>query len=77
MVAMVITFTATDTIGGLGATATDSQCQDALTGKCTTVQGTAGTVVQIPTSCVDTENDQFLTNRIVYDDTDGSGGVED
>jgi hypothetical protein len=34
MIAMVITFTATDTIGGLGGQASETGCSDALQGKC-------------------------------------------
>ncbi len=34
MIAMVITFTATDTIGGLGGSASETACADSLQGKC-------------------------------------------
>lgn len=75
MIAMVITFTATDTIGGLGGSATESQCQDAVTGKCTAVAGTGVDIVEIPSTCVSSEADQFVTTKTVYDSKDGSGGL--
>ena len=52
MIAMVITFTATDTIGGLGGTASETGCVDALQGKCT---ASATDAVTVPTSTCITE----------------------
>ena len=52
MIAMVITFTATDTIGGLGGQASESGCVDALQGKCA---ASATDAVKAPTSTCITE----------------------
>ena len=52
MIAMVITFTATDTIGGLGGQASESGCVDALQGKCA---ASATDAVTAPTSTCITE----------------------
>jgi hypothetical protein len=49
---MVITFTATDTIGGLGGQASETGCTDALEGKCA---ASATNAVEAPTSTCITE----------------------
>jgi len=73
MIAMVITFTATDTIGGLGGQAEDSACADALTAQCS---ATSAQYVSVPSTCV-TEG-QYVDGRLessVYPSADGSGSA--
>jgi hypothetical protein len=48
MIAMVITFTATDTIGGVGGDSKKKQCTGSITGKCTATQGQ---YIELPSSC--------------------------
>ena len=50
MVAMVITFTATDVIGNAGGTATENQCTKAIQGKCAALPS-GNSVVSIPSAC--------------------------
>jgi hypothetical protein len=71
MVAMVITFTATDIIGGAGSQATDTSCGQALQGKCTSLGGNpASTYVSVPSTCI--REGQFVSPVSgignVYDD---------
>jgi hypothetical protein len=56
MIAMVITFTATDTIGGLGGSASKTQCVNSIQGKCTAQQTN---YVQLPPGQC-TTNSQYV-----------------
>ena len=71
MIAMVITFTATDTIGGLGGSASETACMDSLQGKCT---GSPTRYVTLPKAqCV--SQGQYvgsLTDNSVYTRSGGS-----
>lgn len=49
MIAMVITFTATDTIGGVGGNTKKKQCTGSITGKCTATQAS---YIELPSSCL-------------------------
>jgi len=49
MIAMVITFTATDTIGGVGSDSQEQECTSSIQGLCT---ATGNTYVDLPSSCV-------------------------
>lgn len=73
MIAMVITFTATDTIGGLGGSASKTACMDSLQGKCT---AQATNYVTLPRSqCI--SKSQYiggLGSGMVYDEPGGSSG---
>lgn len=57
MVAMVITFTATDVIGNAGGTATENQCTKAIQGKCAAFSS-GNSVVSIPSAC--SRNGEFV-----------------
>jgi len=72
MVAMVITFTATDTIGNLGGTAEESACGDSIQGQCT---ATSATAVSVPTTCVTQDQyvEPYLSQSTVNTEADGSG----
>lgn len=74
MIAMVVTFTATDTIGGLGGTAEEGGCSDALSAQCA---ATGAPAVTVPTTCV-TEGqyvEPFLSSSSVNTDQDGTSGT--
>lgn len=72
MIAMVITFTATDTIGGLGGSAEESACSDALSAQCA---ATGAPAVSVPTTCVKQGQyvETFLSSGTVNTQQDGSG----
>jgi hypothetical protein len=76
MIAMVITFTATDTIGGLGGSAESTACGDALNGQCA---ATSAQYVEVPSTCVRQGQyvEQFLRTSKPVDATDGSGNSVD
>jgi hypothetical protein len=63
MIAMVITFTATDTIGGLGGSAESTACGDALKAQCTATNSPA---VSVPSTCVTQGQwvDSFLQSSV-------------
>jgi hypothetical protein len=56
MIAMVITFTATDIIGGAGGQATENTCTKAIQGKCATF-GSDDRYVTVPGTCI--REDQY------------------
>lgn len=56
MIAMVITFTATDTIGGVGGNTKEKQCTGSISGKCTATQSG---YIEMPSSCFD-QNEQVI-----------------
>ena len=73
MVAMVITFTATDVIGGAGGQATENTCTKALQGKCASVTGSS-TRVTVPSTCV--REGQFVgaaAGAVIYNDPTATG----
>jgi len=71
MIAMVITFTATDTIGGLGGSASETACLDSLRGSC---NAQATSYVTLPESQCISENQYVggLASSMVYDSPGGS-----
>ncbi len=78
MVAMVITFTATDVIGNAGGTATENQCTKAIQGKCAAFSS-GNSVVSIPSAC--SRNGEFVgiaAQQPVYGSSDdiGEGAVQ-
>ncbi len=76
MVAMVITFTATDIIGGAGGQATENTCTKALQGKCSTFGGGGSNWVTIPSTCA--REGQFLgaaSGALIKNQPDGSSST--
>jgi hypothetical protein len=69
MIAMVITFTATDVIGGAGGQANDAQCTQAVAAKCAANPNAETTT--LPTTCIDSE-DRLLAGEI-HPNADASG----
>lgn len=69
MIAMVITFTATDTIGNLGGSAAETACADSLQGKC---NAETTEFVSLPKSQCISEGQYVgsLTSGQVYSDSD-------
>jgi hypothetical protein len=75
MIAMVITFTATDTIGDVGGNTKEKQCTGSIQGQCT---ATRAAYVDLPDSCV-TQNDNTIPAvpvNTVTQDLDGDGTDE-
>lgn len=73
MIAMIITFTASDSIGSLGSQAEEGGCSDALNAKCT---ATGSQRVSVPTTCV-TEG-QYVAGFLrgaVQDSATGGGSA--
>jgi hypothetical protein len=56
MIAMVITFTATDTIGGVGGNTQEKQCTGSIQGQCTATQAE---YIELPSSCL-TQNSNLI-----------------
>jgi hypothetical protein len=76
MIAMVITFTATDIIGGAGGQASTTSCDEALSGKCVTRADDFS--VSVPQTCV--SEGQFIgiaRSQDVYKDTSSSSECND
>lgn len=69
MIAMVITFTATDTIGGVGGNTKSKQCTGSIQGKCTATQAS---YVDLPGSCL-TQNGNTIPDVPSNTATIGSG----
>ncbi|NMJ76919.1 hypothetical protein GLU64_00700 [Nanohaloarchaea archaeon] len=63
MVAMVVTFTATDVIGNLGGTAESTACGDSLKAQCT---ATSSQAVNVPSSCITQDQwvESYLQSRV-------------
>lgn len=57
MIAMVITFTATDTIGGVGSDSQEQECTSSIQGLCT---ATGNTAVDLPSSCVSEDQSNLI-----------------
>lgn len=76
MIAMVITFTATDTIGNLGTSSSEDQCVQTLQGKCG-VQSSDDAWVNVPNSCFSDADQTVITNQIsssnIWDERGTSG----
>jgi hypothetical protein len=76
MIAMVITFTATDIIGGAGGQASTTSCDEALAGKC--VANADDYRVSVPSTCI--SEDQFIgvaRTEDVYTSTTGGSTCGD
>ena len=74
MIAMVITFTATDTIGNLGSSSSEDQCVSTLQGQCGV---TSSDATAVPSSCFSSDRNNLVTNQIassnIYQNEDLTG----
>jgi hypothetical protein len=77
MVAMVVTFSATGILDDFRSQSTDTACQQAIEGQCSGASdfGASSNSVELPNSCIDRENDQFLTRGQVHNNRDDTGDL--
>ncbi|MFB6241983.1 MAG: hypothetical protein ABEJ36_04225 [Candidatus Nanosalina sp.] len=77
MIAMVITFTATDVIGGAGSSSTKKQCLNTVQGLCS---ATNADYIDMPSSCI-TQNSMTInalpSSRVSQKDGSGTCSSSD